>query len=171
MQDEKIYLQPIELSILHDYYKGFEIDSDIYMDMSLFHKYTYSPEKVDAYYNKLKSQKDRVDFLIMLNKKPIGEICLKHIDNHANSCEMSIHMQNDTVKNKGFGTIAEQFILKYAFNNLKMKEVLANSVIKNIRSQHTLGKVGFKEISRNDTFVYYKLSQSDWFANYSGHLI
>ena len=127
--------------------------------MSLFHEYQYSAEKVVAYYNNLKSQKDRVDFRIMLDKKPIGEISLKHIDNSAKRCEMSIHLQNDRVKNKGYGTQAERLIIKFAFNKLGIKEILANSVLKNTRSQHTLEKVGFKETARDETFIYYKFTR------------
>ena len=40
--------------------------------------------------------------------------------------------------------------------------VIADSVLKNKRSQHTLEKVGFQETGRDDTFVYYIISQSDW---------
>ena len=159
MSNSQIHLQPIELSLLNEYYKEFEMDPDIYMDMSLFHEYQYSAEKVETYYNKLKSQKDRVDFLIMLNGKPIGEICLKHIDNIARRCEMSIHLQNDKVKNKGYGTQAERLIIEYALNKLGIKEILANSVLKNTRSQHTLEKVGFKETARDETFIYYKFTR------------
>ena len=54
ISDSRIHLQPVELSLLNEYYKDFEMDSDIYMDMSLFHEYQYSAEKVVAYYNKLK---------------------------------------------------------------------------------------------------------------------
>lgn len=159
MSDSQIHLQPVELSLLNEYYKNFEMDPDIYMDMSLFHEYQYSAEKVEAYYNKLKFQKDRVDFLIMLNAKPIGEIGLKHIDNSAGRCEISIHLQNDRVKNKGYGTQAERLVIEYAFDKLGIKEILANSVLKNARSQHTLEKVGFKETARDETFIYYKFTR------------
>ena len=159
MSDSQIYLQPIELSLLNEYYKDFEMDPDIYMDMSLFHEYQYSAEKVEAYYNKLKSQKDRVDFLIMLNEKPIGEISLKHIDNSARRCEISVHLQNDRVKNKGYGSQAERLIIEYAFNKIGIKEILANCVLKNTRSQHILEKVGFKETGKDGTFIYYKFTR------------
>ncbi len=128
MSDSQIYLQPIELSLLNEYYKDFEMDPDIYMDMSLFHEYQYSAEKVEAYYNKLKSQKDRVDFLIMLNEKPIGEISLKHIDNSARRCEISVHLQNDRVKNKGYGSQAERLIIEYAFNKIGINFLYAKFI-------------------------------------------
>ena len=162
MQENKIHLQPMDRMLLHEYYKGFVMDADIFMDMRNFREYTYAPERVDAYFDRLQSQKDRVDFLIMNDEKPIGEIALKHIDETARQCELSIHLQNDSVKNKGYGTQAERLILEYAFQTLGMTSVIADSVLKNKRSQHTLEKVGFQETGRDDTFVYYRLSQSDW---------
>lgn len=160
--NQKIHLQPIDRMLLHEYYKGFVMDAEIFMDMRNFREYTYAPERVDAYFDRLQSQKDRVDFLIMNAEKPIGEIALKHIDETTRQCELSIHLQNDSVKNKGYGTQAERLILDYAFQTLGMTAVIADSVLKNKRSQHTLEKVGFQETDRDDTFVYYRISQSDW---------
>lgn len=159
--NQQIRLRPMDRTLLHEYYKGFVMDADLFMDMSRFRAYTYAPERVDAYFDKLRSQKDRVDFLILLDEKPIGEIALKHIDETARRCELSIHLQNDSVKNKGYGTQAERLILNYAFQTLGMETVIADSVLKNMRSQHTLEKVGFQETGRDETFVYYKISKSD----------
>lgn len=161
---DKVYLQPIDRALLHEYYKHFVMDADIFMDMSNFREYVYSPEKVDAYYDRLLSQNDRVDFLIMADGKPVGEIALKHMDGKIKQGELSIHLQNDTVKNKGYGTQAERLILEYAFQTLGMNEVIAGSVLKNTRSRHTLEKVGFQETERDETFVYYRISQSEWLS-------
>ena len=158
----KVCLQPMDRSLLHEYYKNFVMDADIFMDMSNLRDYTYSPERVDAYFDRLQSQKDRVDFLIMSDDNPIGEIALKHMDNTAKQCELSIHLQSDAVKNKGYGTQAERLILEYAFQTLGMTTVVADSVLKNKRSQHTLEKVGFRETGRDETFVYYQITQADW---------
>ena len=57
---------------------------------------------------------------------------------------LSIHLQNDTVKGKGYGTRAEQLAIQYAFEVLNMVAVNADTIIKNTRSQHVLEKVGFK---------------------------
>ena len=157
-----IRLQPMERALLHEYYKGFAMDADIFMDMSRFREYIYSPERVEAYGDRLQSQKDRVDFLIMLDGRPIGEIALKRIDERAKQCELSVHLQNDAVKNKGYGSQAERMMLEYAFQTLGMRKVLAGAVLKNKRSQHTLEKVGFRETGRDETFVYYEVSASDW---------
>ncbi len=165
--NQQIRLRPMDRTLLHEYYKGFVMDADLFMDMSRFRAYTYAPERVDAYFDRLQSQKDRVDFLILLDEKPIGEIALKHIDETAKRCELSIHLQNDSVKNQGYGTQAERLILNYAFQTLGMETVIADSVLKNLRSQRVLEKAGFQETGRDDTFVYYKRSKSDLRAGIS----
>ena len=100
----------------------------------------------------------------MADGKPVGEIALKHMDEKIKQGELSIHLQNDTVKNKGYGTQAERLILEYAFQTLGMNAVIAGSVLKNTRSRHTLEKVGFQETERDETFVYYRISQSEWLS-------
>ena len=69
---------------------------------------------------------------------------------------MGIHLQNDAVKEKGYGTQAERLILQYAFNELGMVAVNADAVLKNTRSQHVLEKVGFCYTHEDDTFKYYR---------------
>lgn len=93
---------------------------------------------------------------MLLASDVIGELSLKHIDFEKKECELSIHLQNDAVKNKGYGSAAERLALVYAFENLGMESVLADSVLKNTRSQHVLEKVGFVQIGADDTFKYYR---------------
>ena len=69
---------------------------------------------------------------------------------------LSIHLQNDSVKGHGYGTLAEKLALKYAFDVLGMSAVNADTVIKNTRSQHVLEKVGFKFTEEKDRFRYYR---------------
>lgn len=74
-------------------------------------------------------------------------------------CTLSIHMQNDTAKGKGYGTEAEKLAIKYAFEELGMKAVNADTVLKNTRSQHVMEKVGFKFIKEDGDFRYYKIER------------
>ena len=69
---------------------------------------------------------------------------------------MGIHLQNDAVKGKGYGTQAERLILRYAFEELGMVAVNAKAVLMNTRSQHVLEKVGFCYTHEDDTFKYYR---------------
>ena len=157
-----VRLAEMTLPLLDEYYRGFEMDPDIFADMSRFKPYVYAPEKVAAYYDRLKTAEDRVDFLVMLDDRPIGEVALKHIDRQTGSCELSIHLQNDSVKDRGFGTLAERLAAEYAFDVLGMREVSARAVLKNIRSQHVLEKLGFERTGEDETLVHYRLKNDDW---------
>ena len=74
---------------------------------------------------------------------------------------MGIHLQNDAVKGKGYGTQAERLILQYAFEELGMVAVNADAALKNTRSQHVLEKVGFRYTHEDDTFKYYRCERVD----------
>lgn len=95
----------------------------------------------------------------MKGDHPIGELHLKQINMANKECTLSIHLQNDTVKDKGYGTCAEQLAIQYAFDVLDMVAVNADTIIKNTRSQRVLEKVGFKLIREENGFKYYRLER------------
>lgn len=150
-----VTLAPMTRPLCHEYFRGFENDPDIFMDMSLFAPYKYTPERVDRYFEKQQSP-GRSMFIIMLDGKPVGEVGFKHIDHAKKECELTIHLQNDGVKNRGIGTAAERLALDYAFETLGMETVNADAVLKNRRSQHVLEKVGFTFVREDGTFRYYQ---------------
>ena len=145
--------------LCHELYKGWENDPAIYSDMDLFAPYHYDKDAVNRYFD-AKQTPSRVLFAITKDGKPIGELQLKRIDMERKECTLSIHMQNDTVKGRGYGTCAEQLALKYAFDVLGMAAVNADTVIKNTRSQYVLEKVGFQYIGERNGFKYYRCVQS-----------
>ncbi len=98
-----IYLVQMTRELCHELYKSWENDESIYMDMSLFKPYTYQKDAVDRYYDS-KQEPARVVFAVMLDGRPIGEVQLKQINQENKECTLSIHMQNDSVKGKGYGT-------------------------------------------------------------------
>jgi RimJ/RimL family protein N-acetyltransferase len=111
---------------------------------------------VDKYFDS-KQEPTRILFAIMLEDKPIGEVQLKQIDFDNKECELSIHMQNDDAKGKGYGTEAECLAIQYAFEELGLETVNADTIVKNVRSQHILEKLGFKLIKEAGYFRYYQL--------------
>lgn len=151
-----ITLHEATRELLHAYYKGFVSDPDIFMDMSKFFTYQYDSEKIDAYWAARQPRPDRKEFLILSDDTVVGELCLKHIDFEKKECVLSIHLQNDAVKNKGYGTQAEKLAVRYAFEELDMETVLADAVLKNTRSQHVLEKVGFQFVRQDEMFKYYR---------------
>ena len=66
----------------------------------------YDAQKVDFLFDAQSKEENRTAFAVMLHDDVIGEVELKHIDADHKTCELSIHMQNDSVKNKGYGTAA-----------------------------------------------------------------
>lgn len=154
-----ISLHEITPELMHQYYRQFESDPDIFTDMSQYTPFQYDPEKIDARYQAKKAAADRRDFFIMRRGKPVGEAILKHINLEKGECELSIHLQNNAVKNHGIGTCAEQLLLNYAFEELKMRVVFADTIQKNTRSQHVLEKVGFELVGEDGLFKRYLITQ------------
>lgn len=141
--------------LCHELFKNWENDPAIYMDRDLFVPYQYDEDTVNKYFDS-KQDSSRVLFAIVRDGRPIGELQLKQINLENKECTLSIHMQNDTVKGRGYGTCAEKLALKYAFDVLGMDAVNADTVIKNTRSRHVLEKVGFQYIGEKDGFKYYR---------------
>lgn len=145
------------------FFSEFENDPDVFLDTDRFSTYIYSPERADAHWKKQKDM-NRMHLAIMLNIEPIGEIILKDIDRTQKTCTLSIHMRNDSVKNKGYGSKAEILALEYAFHDLDMETVFADAVRRNTRSQHVLKKVGFIETNTDESFYYYRCDKRHWKA-------
>ncbi len=136
------------------YMQGFVIDPALFADPAAYRPYVYEDSACDAYFQRHKDL-GRIHLAIMNDEIPIGEIILKKIDYEQKHCTMGISMQCDRYKNQGYGTQAEHLALEYAFGELGLETVYADSLITNPRSQHVLEKAGFKETHRDDAFVYY----------------
>ena len=143
----------------HELYRGWENDPAICMDMAYFKPYVYSPEKTDRYFDS-RQESSRILFAILSDGSVIGELQLKNIDRDKKECTLSIHLQNDSVKGKGYGTEAERLAVRYAFDVIGMDTVYADTVLKNRRSQHVLEKAGFSFVKEEGIFVYYRIDKA-----------
>lgn len=157
-----IRLSPMTRAYMHELFRGFVYDPDIFLDLSLYERAKdggYDPKRVDALFDRNEAQQDRRAFAVLLGDRVIGEVSLKHIDQEEKTCELSIHLQSDTVKNKGYGTQAERLAIAYAFDTLGMDPILADTVAKNRRSQHMLEKLGFTRYGEKNGFKSYRLDK------------
>ena len=154
-----IQLKTMTRELCHELYKHWTNDASIYMDMHLFQPYVYDEAAVNRYFDMKGQDASRRLFAIMLGDKVIGELQLKQIDHDKKECSLSIHMQNDAVKGRGYGTQAERLAVKTAFDELGMAAVNADTIRKNTRSQHVLGKVGFRFAGEDETFKYYRIER------------
>ena len=146
-----VSIKPMTRQLCHEFYKRFQNDPAI----GHYYEYVYTPELTDRYFD-TNSVADRKLFAIIAGGEIVGECKLKNIDFGKKECSMGIHLRDDSVKEKGYGTQAESLILQYAFEELEMVAVNADAALKNTRSQHVLEKVGFRYICEDDTFKYYR---------------
>ncbi len=156
---QTICLKVMTRELCHKLYKHWTNDPSIYRDMHLFKPYVYDETAVNQYFDKKVQNSSCMLFAIMLGDKVIGELQLKQIDHMKKECTMSIHMQNDAVKGKGYGTQAECLAVKYAFYCLGMNAVNADTITKNTRSQHVLEKAGFNLVGEDEAFKYYRIER------------
>ena len=157
---DHIALMPMTRERMHEMFRDFAADPDLFIDMALYERArscAYTRERLDALFDRREAEADCLSFAVMLNGEVIGEVCLKHIDRAAGECALSIHLKNDAVKNKGYGTRAERLAVEHAFGALGLKRVCADCVIKNTRSQRVLEKVGFRFLREADGFRYYAI--------------
>ncbi len=155
-----VTITPMTNELLHEFYRRFVPDPDIIEFRDTCEPYVYDADAVDREYETNSAEPGRIEFAVLSDGEIIGDVGLKHIDYERKDCELMIHMTNDSAKNKGYGTQAEKAVLDYAFNELGLETVLADTLHKNTRSQHVLEKVGFQYIRSDDSFRYYKIALS-----------
>lgn len=159
---ETITLAEMTRERMHALYRDFSFDPDIFEGQMMGVEYTYRPEKTDALFDMRAAEENSLAFAVMADRTVVGELGLRKIDRREKSCELSIHMQNDRVKNKGYGTAAERLAVEYAFSVLKLERVWAQTLEKNKRSQHVLEKLGFRFQSRENGYRKYVLERKAW---------
>ena len=157
----EIYLQPMTHEQMQAFYKEFEYDADTFDGSTQPQKYVYEKGRVDAIYEKHKAA-GKLHFAIMRSDEVIGDVYFKHFDYATTCCELSIHLKNDSVKNRGYGTKAEILALEYAFQVLGIKTVYADALIKNTRSCHVLKKAGFKQTHTDEQYCYFRCDKESW---------
>ena len=157
-----VELLPMTRERMHEMYRDFSLDSSIFADMELYEQkkyYVYDPQKVDALFDMRSNEEGSTAFAIMLDGAVIGEVGLRHFDADTKECDLSIPLQTDQVKEKGYGTQAERLAIEYAFDVLGAESVFAESLVKNTRSQHILEKLGFRYMCEEDGFKQYRLKR------------
>lgn len=141
--------------LCHQFFRAYEMDPAMVSDESQFQPYVYSEEAAEGFY-KRKQVPGRLELVAVMDGRTIGQVQLKNIDAEKRECELGFHMQNDAVKGLGYGTQIARLALEYAYENLNVDAVYAYTILKNTRSQHVLEKVGFRYISEQDGWKYYR---------------
>ena len=145
-------------ALCHQLYRAWQNDPALCADPADYKPFRYDPAWVDRRFARQQTP-DRRYFAILADETVVGELLLKRIDRAAGTAVLSIHMQNDQVKNKGFGAWAEKLAVAYAFEQLGLRAMLADAVKTNARSRHVLEKAGFKPCGEDEQFAYYRIDR------------
>lgn len=160
IKGEQVTLVPYTIQHCHEFYKRYVSDYDMRDDV-----FEYDEEWVNRYYNANTNDMRRKLFAIIYEGKVIGEIQFKRIDYLNGEGTLGIHFANDEFKNRGLGTEAEHLLVQYGFDELGFRVIYADAILRNLRSQHVLEKVGFVEVSEDDTLKYYRLDRDVYKAD------
>lgn len=152
-------LESMTREMCHEFYWEFQNDPTIYADLSRFSKFVYDPAWVNAYFDR-QQEKKRLLFAVIVDDQMVGEVKLHSIDREKRECATGIHLRNDSVKGKGYGTQAEKLAVQYAFDVLGMDAVSADVILKNTRSQHVLEKAGFRFAREDEMYRYYRVEKA-----------
>ena len=162
----EIRLTPSTKELCRAYYKVFEHDPALFEDKSKLVPYVYDEAAVDAKFEERRKRVNNRPYYILLGEQVIGEVVLKNVVPEKKTCELGICLVNDNYKNKGYGTAAERLALSLAFDEMGMNEVHADTLLQNTRSQHVLKKLGFRYISEDEHFKYYRLTKDEYAARH-----
>ncbi|MEG1011498.1 MAG: GNAT family protein, partial [Ruthenibacterium sp.] len=75
--------------------------------------------------------------------KGIGSVYLRDIDSENHKAELGVFIGDNTARGKGYGTLAIEKLLEYAFTNLKLHKVFLRVFKKNEIAIRSYEKTGF----------------------------
>ena len=100
-------------------------------------------DKTRVWFHKNKGRTDRYDAIIEYDGNPVGIIgLLSIVDGRA---EYYITLGESQYKGKGIARDASVLLLKYAFDELKLREVYLYTEVDNIPAQKLFEKCGFEK--------------------------
>lgn len=156
MQDGNIHLRLIEENDKEAYYKAGFLEEDEEVRFYTGTTEYFTKETVENYIDKIIMDESRYDFLIMNAEKEIlGEAVLNEIDDEGRMAGFRICLFQKEFFGKGYGTLALQMVIRFAFETLKLHRVELEVYEYNHRAKHTYEKAGFvHEGTKKDGLFY-----------------
>ena len=141
-----IQLRPFTRAEYHDFFEGYEADPR--MDPR---PYYYRYEHVDRCFDTDMARADwypNYGIFRTEDDRCVGCLSLKRIDREAGTCELGIILQNDSVKNRGYGTAAVRQGMALARHEFRVRIITACTAEHNAPMQRVLEKTGFRLTER-----------------------
>ena len=146
LEGENVYLSPINVDDYPIYTK--------WLNNSNINKYLTMQNQLLSL-NKEKEILERLsyeEFIFSIvkvdNDELIGNIGLNNIDYKNGSAELGIFIGEEDNLSKGYGSEAIKLLINYAFNNLRLHNIMLTVYADNIRAIKCYNKCGFKEFGR-----------------------
>lgn len=156
-----VYLCPIEMNDLEDYY--------LFLSDSETGKFTgnqiiFTKQTAASWIEKIsKPDSTRVDLMIISQETGqfLGEVVLNDIDSVNRSANIRIAISGQNNKGKGYGTEAMLLMLQYAFGTLNMHRIELGVYSFNGRAIHVYEKLGFKREGIQRDYLYFNYQYHD----------
>jgi len=162
LQGEKIYLAALERDDCKKICEDNEYDFINPTEPILF---GWSVENCNEWYDDIQKQlKENANIRvgIFLNDGTvIGDVALQDIDERNRSCSIGIGIAKFANRGRGYGTEALRLILGYAFDNVGMERVTAETLEINVPSQRIFEKLGFALEGRERKAMYFRGQRYD----------
>src|SRR5699024_3083970 len=116
-------------------------------------KELFTIEKTKAWFETVKTNSTRNDFVFINNEEKVGMGGLTNISKENKNCELYMYMDH-SFQGKGLGYKACHALCRYAFEDLDLEKVYLYTFSENIPANKLYEKIGFKleGMSRKHTF-------------------
>ena len=143
IQGERIYLAALEKEHCRKLWVDNEYDFESKAELLYI---GHSVEKAEQWFEEIQKLQgtQNVRLGIFLNDGTvIGDIALQDIDWNNRCCSVGMGIAKIENRNKGYGKDAVRCIIDYAFYQLGMERITANTLDINVSAQQSLEKTGF----------------------------
>ena len=160
LESENVYLRPVEQE---DMERMYEAQQNAEIRRLTGSKDVFSRDDIDQYYERIRSDENRVDFAICLKgtEEAIGDITLMNISQSDRNGITRIAINEQTHFGQGYGTEAMNLMLDFAFGNLNLHRVQLDVISYNERAIKSYEKAGFKVEGRIRDELYYDFKYHD----------
>lgn len=132
----------------------------------------FTIEKTTSWFETLKNNATRVDFVFMDDEKKVGMGGLTNISNFNRSCELYMYI-DPSCHGKGFGFRSCFELCIYAFDILNLNKVYLYTFSENIPANKLYEKIGFKleGVLRQHSFKEGKLRDRNFYGLLKNEII
>ena len=124
-----------------------------YVNSRFIDRRLFTKESHEAWLKNFVETGKVAQFIILLDGEAVGSVYLRDIDADKKEAEYGIFIGEESARGKGVGTKSAKLILKYAFEELGLKNIFLRVLKNNPGAVRSYEKAGFKKIDRVDSLI------------------